>query len=143
MKPWNSKIWREIEDVEVTNEHLNRAISLLPRQTATQIKSSQFETVMLLATAIAYLRALKDRGAEISMVAQMVCNEFPVEIQNWMMEAHGLIDPFDANFEIEARERQQRTADNAERAAAAKVRREAKRTDEIETEVQKRLAMAA
>lgn len=143
MKPWSSKIWREIDDVEVTNEHMNRAISLLPRQTASQIESSQFETVMLLATAIAYLRALKERGADTSMVAQMVCNEFPVDIQNWMMEAHGLIDPFDSNFEVEAREHQQRTAENAERTAAAKVRRQAKRAVEIETEVQKRLAAVA
>lgn len=124
MKPWNSKIWSDIDDVEVTDEHVSTAIRALSRHfTGTEGTAAQFETVMLSATVIAYLRALKDRGTKRSLLAHMVFDELPVEIQPWVIEAHGFIDPFNDTYEVELRARQQREA--------------------IEAEVQKRLAMAA
>lgn len=144
MKPWSSKIWSGIDDVEVTNEHINTAIRAMSRHmTGTEGTDAQFETVMLSATVIAYLRALKDRGTKRSLLAHMVFDELPVEIQHWVIEAHGFIDPFNDTYEMESRARQQREVEKAERAAASKARREAKRAAEIEAEVQKRLAIAA
>lgn len=144
MKPWNSKIWNGIDDVEVTDEHISCAIRAMSRHsTGTEGKTGQFETLMLTATVIAYLRALQDRGTRGSLLARVVCEELPVDVQHWMIEAHGLIDPFNDNYERETREHQRREAEKAERAVAAKARREAKRAAEIEAEVQKRLAAVA
>lgn len=144
MKPWNSKIWNGIDDVEVTDEHISCAIRAMSRHNnGTEPKAGQFETLMLTATVIAYLRALRDRGTRGSLLARVVCEELPVDVQHWMIEAHGLIDPFNDNYERETREHQRRAAEKAERAVAAKARREAKRAAEIETAVQKRLAAVA
>jgi hypothetical protein len=144
MRPWSSKIWSGIDDVEVTDEHVNTAIRAMSRHmTGTEGTDAHFETVMLSATVIAYLRALKDRGTKRSMLARIVFDELPVEIQHWVIEAYGFIDPFNDTYEMESRARQQREAEKAERAAASKARREAKRAAEIEAEVQKRLAIAA
>lgn len=143
MKPWNSKIWQDIEDVEVTDEDINTAIRVMSVEGAFKSKAMLFQTVMLSATVVAYMRALIDRNADRGLLARLVCGELPVETKRLMMELHTLIDPFDETYEREIFEQRQREAEKAERSAASKARREAKRAAEIEAEVQKRLAMAA
>jgi hypothetical protein len=143
MKPWSSKIWQDIEDVEVTDEDINTAIRVMSVQGAFENKMMLFQTVMLSATVIAYLRALKDRNADRGLLARLVCDELPVETMRLMIEVHGLIDPFDNNYERQVLAQRQDKVERAERAAASKARRELKRAAEIEAEVQKRLAMAA
>ncbi|MFD2237678.1 hypothetical protein [Aureimonas populi] len=105
MKPWDSRIWQDIADVKVTDEEINTAIRVISFENAFENKTVLFQTVMLSATVIAYLRALKDRGADRGLLARMVCDELPFETKRLLIEVHGLIDPFDAAYEQQERKR--------------------------------------
>ncbi len=101
MKPWNANLWKYIDDVEVTDEDINTAIYEMSQEGAFEERNKLFETIMLSATVIAYMRALMDRGTDRGLLARIVCNELPIETGRRSTEIHGLIDPADDRHERE------------------------------------------
>lgn len=131
MKPWNTDaILEGIEDVEVTNAHVNRA-TLFAGGGGTHVL---FEDVLLGAMLIACAERLLDRSeGRPEFLCAILDHKVGEHLRKWMVQRHAMIDPFDEKQMRQLREQEVECADRAERRAKAKERRAAKKAADLAT----------